>query len=73
MSNKTLKQFEAWHKSRAGLLIFGVAELLIAYIIGSRAIDTGSIWEYALAIVFLVGGIQNIVRLIGTLVHGKRS
>jgi hypothetical protein len=63
----------AWHKSKVGLLIFGLAELALAYVFASWAIDTGSLLDWFLAIVLLVGGLQNIVRLIWkVLPHGRK-
>ncbi len=43
-------------------LAFGVAFLLLAYISGSRALDTGSYWEYLACVVFLVLGIKFIAQ-----------
>ena len=71
MSKSALKDFKAWHKSKTGLFIFGVLELGIAYGLGSRALDTGSWWEYGLALLFLIGGIQNVVRLMKKVISGK--
>jgi len=62
--NKALKQFEAWHKTKRGLVVFGVLELAVAYGLASRAIDTGSWWQYGLGLLFLIGGLQNIIKLI---------
>ena len=44
---------------RAGL---GIAFLLLAYGFASLAIDSGSLLEYAITIVFLWFGIKHIVR-----------
>ena len=41
-----------WH-SRRGNLIFGVLSLLIMYVVASRAIQTGSLQQYALTFLFL--------------------
>lgn len=64
MSNKALKQFEAWHNTKRGLIVFAALELGAAYLLGSRAIDTGSWWEYAVTLLLLVGVAQNLIRLI---------
>ena len=58
-----LKKFDNWHKTRQGHIVFAVIELALAYFIGSRAIDTGSWWEYALALFFLIGSLQNLVNI----------
>jgi hypothetical protein len=58
-----LKKFNDWHKTRQGHAVFAVVELALTYIIGSRALDTGSWWYYAFAMFFLVGSIQNLVNI----------
>ncbi len=55
---------EKWHKTRLGHLVFGLVELGLAYIFGSLAINSGSLWQWALAFVFTVGFFQNLVRMI---------
>jgi hypothetical protein len=67
----SLSKFELWHKSNQGLLAFGLAELLLTLLIGMRALDTGSLIQYFLAFIFLVGGIQNMIRLASNVIHGK--
>ena len=62
--HKTMKHLHTWHQTRTGLLLFGVVELSIAYLFASLAIDSGSLWQYALTLLFFVGGLRNIV-LIG--------
>jgi hypothetical protein len=49
-------------KSRPVLLVAGVIGLVLAYAIATRAIDTGSWWEYFGCLVFLVLGIKLIIR-----------
>jgi hypothetical protein len=66
-----MKRLDAWHKTRPGLLAFGVVELLIAYGFAGLAIDRGNLWWYLLTLIFLVGALQNIVRLIGSFFHGS--
>jgi predicted acyltransferase len=44
-------------------LIFGLAEIALAYLFASLAIDSGSLWEYAAAIILLAGGMQNLVKI----------
>lgn len=69
------KKFEAWHKTKLGYAVMGVLELALAFALVSRAIDTGSLWQYFFALVFLIGGLQNFYKLIHALVckkHGKK-
>lgn len=68
----TLAQLKTWHDSKKGLLIFGLAELLIAYAIASRAIHTGSLWQYFFTFVFLLGAAQNLFRLVLKIIHGNK-
>jgi len=66
MKTQTIKH---WHQTKTGLLVFGVVELGLAYIFASLAISQGNLWFYLLTIIFLVGTIQNIIRLIGKFLH----
>jgi hypothetical protein len=67
-----IQKLDIWHKTKLGLLVFGLVELAITYGFISLAIDRGNLWWYILALVFLVGALQNFVKLIGTFVHGKK-
>jgi hypothetical protein len=49
-------------KDQPKLVVSGVVGLLIAYALASRAIDTGSWWEYLGCFVFLVLGAKLLVR-----------
>lgn len=66
-----IKQLDKWHQTKTGLLVFALAELLIAYGFASLAIDRGDLWYYLLTLIFLVGSLQNFFKLIGKLIHGK--
>jgi len=66
------RQLDKWHRTRPGLLIFAVVELAIAYGFASLAIDRGNFWWYLLTLIFFVGFLQNLLRLIGTHNHGRR-
>jgi len=71
-----IKQLDKWHKRKTGLLVFCLAELLIAYGFASLAIDRGNLWYYLLTLIFLVGSLQNFFKLIGKLIkgsHGRRK
>jgi hypothetical protein len=66
-----IKQLDKWHQTKLGLLVFGLIELAITYCFASLAIDRGNLWWYLLALIFLVGTLQNLFKLIGTFTHGK--
>ena len=59
-----MEQFDRWHKTRPGLLIFGVIEFLMAYGFLSLAIDRGSWWWYLLTVILLMGGVQSMSKLV---------
>jgi len=62
-----MKKLHKWHQTRVGLLVFGLIELAIAYGFASLAIDRGNFLWYLLALIFLVGALQNLFKLIGKL------
>jgi hypothetical protein len=64
-------QLDKWHKTRGGYLLFAVVELALAYLAISLGVDRGNLLWYLLALVLLVGGLQNLFKLIGTFFHGK--
>jgi hypothetical protein len=68
-----MNSLHKWHQTKSGLLVFGIVELAIAYGFASLAIDSGSLWWYLLTLIFLVGALQNIFKLIGKLFHGRRK
>jgi hypothetical protein len=56
--NNSLVQF----KSRSSLLIGGIAGLVLAYLVASRAIDTGSWWEYLGTALIVIFSIRALMR-----------
>ncbi len=67
-----LKQLDIWHKTKTGLLVFAVLELGIAYVFVSLAIDRGNFIYYGLALIFLFGSLQNLIKLVARFVSGKQ-
>jgi hypothetical protein len=68
-----IDKLDTWHKTKKGLLAFACIELVIAYGFISLSIDRGNFIWYLLALLFLIGGLQNFVKFIGTFVrHGKK-
>jgi len=65
----TLAQIDKFHKTRPGFAVFGLVELGLVYIFASLAINSGSVWQWLLAIIFLFGSLQNLVRMM--VVHKK--
>jgi hypothetical protein len=68
-----VKALDKWHKTRVGLLTFGLVELLLAYGAASWAVDSGNFLVYAATIILLVGGLQNLTKLVISLFHGNRQ
>ena len=68
-----VNQLDKWHKTKLGLLVLGLGELAAAYGFASLAIDRGNLLYYLLTLVFLVGSLQNLTKLIGRLLHGRRK
>ncbi len=60
-----IKQLDKWHKTKPGLLVFALLELLIAYGFANLAIARGNLFYYLLTLIFLVGALQNLFKLIG--------
>ena len=50
-----------WYDQHNSALWLGLLALLIAYIIGSRGIDTGSWWEYLGTLLFLAIGFNRLI------------
>lgn len=68
-----LQKLDTWHKTRLGLLVFAIFELAIAYGFASLSIDRGNFWWYLLTLIFFVGFLQNLLRLIGKIFNGKAA
>jgi hypothetical protein len=64
-----LQAIDKFHKTRLGYVVFGLVELGLAFLCANGAMDNGSLWLWALAIIFLFGCLQNFVRTLA--VHTK--
>lgn len=62
-----IDKFDKWHKTKLGLLIFGLLELAIAYGFASLSIDRGNFFWYLLTLLFLFGSIQNFFKFVKAL------
>jgi hypothetical protein len=60
--SSTVASIDKFHNTPKGKLIFGAVEWIVSYMIISRAIDTGSLWEWTLGILLFIGGLTNLVR-----------
>ena len=68
-----LQTIDRWHKTQVGYLIFAIVELGLAYGAASWAIDSGNLLLYLATIILLIGGLQDLIKLGMTFVHGKRQ
>lgn len=68
-----LQMLSNWHKTRLGLLVFGLIELALAYGFASLSIDRGNLWYYLVTLIFLVGALKNLLTLIGNFFHGRQA
>lgn len=59
-----IDSMQTWHQTKLGLLILGLVELGLGYLFFLWATDSGSLLDWFLTIVLVVGGLQNLVRLI---------
>ena len=57
-----LQTLDKFHKTRVGYAVFGLVELALAAVFANLAIPSGDWWEWLLALVFLVGFLQNFGR-----------
>jgi hypothetical protein len=58
----SITRIDKYHQTRKGKLIFGTVEILAAYGMLSLAIDSGSLWQYGLAMLLFIGGVNNLAR-----------
>jgi hypothetical protein len=68
-----VSKFHHWHQTKLGLLVFALVECALTYGFASLAIDRGNLLCYMLTLVFLVGALQNLVKLIGSFFHVRRQ
>ncbi len=66
-----IRQLDIWHKTRLGLLVFGLVELAISYGLFSWAVDRGNSLLYLLTLTFLVGALQNLFKLMRNCAGGR--
>lgn len=55
-----IQKIDQFHDSRKGRFVFAAAELLVAFGFASWAVDSGEIWQHAVAAIFFVGGARNL-------------
>ena len=68
-----LQRLKMFHKTRLGFAVFGLVELVAAYVAASLALDRGNLLYYLVALILFVGVLQNLVKLIGEIAHGDKT
>jgi len=66
-----MEKLDKWHKTRIGLLVFALVELALCYGFLSWAIDSGNLFDWLFTILFFVGGVQNLVKLVWKVTRGQ--
>ena len=56
-----------------GRLTWAMLDFVIAYIFGSLAVDSGSLWQWGIAVLFLVDGIYNFVQFLRKVASGRQA
>jgi heme/copper-type cytochrome/quinol oxidase subunit 4 len=57
-----MQAMDKWHHTKPGYITFAVLEIILAYIFASLAINSGSLWQYAIAFILIFGSLQNLVK-----------
>ena len=57
---------DKFHQTRTGYGLFAAVELALAYLFISWAINDGNWLDYLLALVFTVGFLQNLIKLLAS-------
>jgi hypothetical protein len=65
--------FVRWKHTWIGRAVWTIVDLVIAYIFASLAVDSGSLWQWGLVVLFLIDGLYNVARLIGLLINGRKT
>ena len=63
--------FIRWRHTRIGRICWAVLAGIIAYVFASLAVDSGTLWQWALAVVFIVDALYNLGQFIRTVIHGN--
>ena len=53
-----------WYQSRAWVTVLGLAKLGLTVLFASLAIDSGSLWQWLVAFIFLFGVIGDLIQVV---------
>ncbi|HEX5456410.1 MAG TPA: hypothetical protein VFW77_03530 [Candidatus Saccharimonadales bacterium] len=62
--SEAISSIDKVHGTRKGKLVFGAIELIASYLVVSRAIDTGSLWEWLIGALLFIGAVNNFLKSI---------
>jgi hypothetical protein len=63
---EAIDKLDQWHKTRTGLLVFGLIELGLAYGAFCLSVNLGNFLLYFITAGLFIGGVKNIIKsLIG--------
>lgn len=68
-----LDKLDRFHRTRTGYALFALIELALTYLFISWAMDSGNWFDYLLTLVFFVGFLQNISRLVLSLFKPRQQ
>jgi hypothetical protein len=63
--------FIRWKHTWSGRIAWTVLDFAIAYVFASLAIDSGTLWQWGVAIFFAIDGAYNLCRFIIMLIRGR--
>jgi len=61
--------FVRWKHTKIGRLTWAIVTAVIAYMFVSLALDSGALWQWAVAALFIVDALYNIVQLFRKFTH----
>ena len=61
--------FIRWKHTKTGRLAWTVLTAVIAYIVASLAINSGDLWQWAIAILFTVDSLYNLIQFARKFIH----
>lgn len=61
--------FIQWKHTKIGRLVWAIVTAAIAYTVGSLAVDSGAFWQWAVAVLFAIDAIYNLVQFARKFIH----
>lgn len=66
-------RFIQWRHTAIGRICWAILTGVIAYLFITLAIDSGELWQWAIAALFTIDCLYNFVQLTRKLVHGRQK